>query len=358
MRKFVLITILLALLFAGCSGEVEEVGPTPTPTPTVTPMHSPTSTPTPAMTPTPMMTNTPMETPQATPSPTPMQPTTTPTPFEFEYGVKYKVLVVDVIDGDTIDVKLPDGTVERVRMLGVDTPETTASKNKAGEYGDITDLECLAQWGQNAKQFTQKLYGKYVWIEFDSLAGMRGYYGRLLTYVYYPDENTDFTAELVKQGYARVYVEGTFEKESEYVSYQDSAISNGVGLWGACAVTTPTPAPTETSTSGTCVYILNVNYDAPGNDNENPNGEYVVLKNSCSSSVNLAGWVLEDDAGHKYVFPPYTMNSGETLYIYSGNGVDSTGKLYWGYGRAIWNNGGDTAYLYDSTGNLVDSYSW
>ena len=134
-------------------------------------------------------------------------------------------------------------------MLGVDTPETTASKNKAGEYDDITDLTCLAQWGQNAKQFTQsKLDGEYVWIEFDSLAGMRGYYGRLLAYVYYPDENTDFTAELIKQGYARAYTEGTFKKESMYVSYQNTAINNLKGLWGDCTIIispTPTPTPSQ-----------------------------------------------------------------------------------------------------------------
>ena len=320
-------------------------------------MHGPTSTPTPAMTPTPMMTHTPMTTPQATPSPTPMQPTATP--FEHEYEVKHKVMVVYVIDGDTIDVKLSDGTVERVRMLGVDTPETTSYKNKAGEYDNITDLDCLAGWGQNAKQYAQdELDGNYVWIEFDSMAGIRGYYGRLLAYVYYPGENTDFTAELLKQGYARVYVEGQFIKEDEYLNYQNDAMSSGAGLWGACAVATPTPVPTGTSTSGTCIYIVRVNYDAPGNDNENPNGEYVILKNSCSISVNLAGWILEDDDGYRYVFSSYTINSGETLYVFSGDGIDGAGELYWGYDRAVWNNAGDIAYLYDTDGNLVDSYSW
>ncbi len=275
MRKLILITILLALLFAGCSGEVKESKLTPTPTPTITPMHSPTPQHTPAMTPTPMMTHTPIETPHATPSPTPWQPTETPTPtpvptatptptptptpFELKYGVKYRVKVLNVIDGDTIDVRFSNGDVERVRMLGIDTPETTADKNKPNEYDDITDLECLADWGMKAKLYTKsKLDGKYVWIEFDSTAGMRGYYGRLLAYIYYPDENMDFTAELIKQGYARVYTEGTFKKESMYISYQNTAIKNKVGLWGDCTATTTTPTPTpsqncDPSYIGVCI---------------------------------------------------------------------------------------------------------
>ncbi|WP_198362258.1 hypothetical protein [Thermococcus profundus] len=32
--------------------------------------------------------------------------------------------------------------------------------------------------------------------------------------------------------------------------------------------------------------------------------------------------------------------------------------LYWGSGRAIWNNDHDTAYLYNSQGELVDEFSW
>jgi len=166
--------------------------------------------------------------------------TPTPTPFKLQYGVKYKVKVVYVVDGDTIDVILPDGTEERVRMLGVDTPETTASKNKAYEYDDITDLECLEYWGLEAKDFAKsKLEGKYAYIEFDPIAGMRGYYGRLLAYVYY--DSTDFTAELVKKGYARVYEEGKCQKESEYLSYQSTAMEENLGLWSCRVEATPTP---------------------------------------------------------------------------------------------------------------------
>ena len=348
-----LIFLIAVLALSGCAQPQLERTPEPviTTTPhlahTVATPSTPFQTSTPSLASTPSTTFTPTPTPTHTPTPT---PTPTQTPFKFEYGVKYKVMVIDVVDGDTIDVILPDGSRERVRMLGIDTPETTAEENKPNEYDEITDLNCLAEWGLKAKQYTSKLEGKYVWIELDSLAGMRGYYGRLLAYVYYPNQNTDFTAELVKLGYARVYTEGTFGKESEYLRYQDTAMESGLGLWGACTVA---PTPTQKG-----VLIAYVNYDAPGNDNYNPNGEYVVIRNYGADPVNLIGWKLRDEAGHTYIFPDYTLESGETVYVHSGKGTDSDGRLYWGSSHAIWNNGGDTAYLYDSTGKLVDSYSW
>jgi micrococcal nuclease len=184
---------------------------------------------------------------QPTPVTTPLLSTRpTPTPFSPEFGVKYEVEVVRVIDGDTIDVLLPDGTQERVRMLCVDTPETTAENNEPYEYGSIDDLDCLAEWGQKAKQFTKSwLEGKTSYIEFDETAGLRDYYGRLLAYIYI--DETDFTAELVKRGYARVYEEGECKKESEYIKYQQSAVQSKTGLWSCGYVTT-----TTTTSPGGC----------------------------------------------------------------------------------------------------------
>jgi len=112
-----------------------------TPTPSQnTPISTPALTPILIETPTP----TPSPTPMPTPTPTPT-PTLTLTPLTFEYGVKYKVKVLDVIDGYTIDVLLPDGSRERVRMLGVDTPEKNPEDNKPYEYDSITDLNYLAE---------------------------------------------------------------------------------------------------------------------------------------------------------------------------------------------------------------------
>jgi len=262
------------------------------------------------------------------------------------------VEVVDVIDGDTIDVMLPNGSIERVRMLGVDTPEKDAEDNKPYEYDDITDLEYLAEWGVKAAEFTENmLEGKEIYIEFDELAGFRGYYGRLLAYVYLLN-GTDFTALLVEKGYARVYVEGEFEKEDYYLQLEEEARLNGVGLWNYSE-------NSEESTATVDVRITYVHYDAYGNDNYNLNDEYVVIKNYGDTAVNLAGWKLKDEAGHTYTFPDFTLEAESTVTVHSGSGVNTQTDLYWGrtYG-AIWNNNHDTAYLYDAMGNLVDEYSW
>jgi len=158
MRKVIL---LVALLLLGCVQQAEQSA-----TPSITAT-------------TPLAGEGESET-STLPAPT---PSPAPTPFSLQFGVKYRVKVVDVIDGDTIDVILSDGSKERVRMLCVDTPEKRAEDNKPNEYDSITDLEWLADYGLMAKKFTEQLLGKEVYIEFDEIAGLRGYYGRLLAYV-------------------------------------------------------------------------------------------------------------------------------------------------------------------------------
>jgi len=176
----------------------------------------------------------------------------------------------------------------------------------------------------------------------------------LLAYVYLED-GTDFTAELVKQGYARAYVEGEFKKEDYYVKLEEEAKREGRGLWSILTITT-TPTPDSTSTAS--VEITYVHYDAYGNDNYNLNDEYIVIKNVGDTSVNLESWILKDEAGHTFVLPSIILDPGETVTIYSGSGVNADNELYWGSSRAIWNNDGNTAFLYDANGNLIDTYSW
>lgn len=286
-------------------------------------------------------------------------PTLTLTPtsagLTFEFGIKYNATVFKIIDGDTIDVVI-GGNVYRVRLLGVDCPETTVEHNKPYEYDSITNLTYMTEWGLKAKEFAETVLDhKTVYVEFDELAGLKGYYGRYLAYVYL-ENGSDFNAMLLKNGLARVYTEGTFKKEREYVQYENSAKTNKIGLWNYSSTATPTT--TVTTTTSSSVRIDYINYDAPGNDRNNPNGEYVVIKNCGSNSVNMKGWKLKDKAGHTYTFPSITLKPGDTVYIYSGTGTDHDHVLYWGKDIPIWNNDGDTAYLYDPNGKLVDTYTY
>ena len=89
-----------------------------------------------------------------------------------------------VVDGDTIIVRI-EGKEERVRLIGVDTPETVHPK-KSVEY-----------FGKEASEFTRKMVeGKKVILEYDWQR--RDKYGRLLAYVYLED-GTLLNGEIIKQ---------------------------------------------------------------------------------------------------------------------------------------------------------------
>ena len=84
--------------------------------------------------------------------------------------------------------------------------------------------------------------------------------------------------------------------------------------------------------------------------------EWVKISNTGSSPVSLTGWKIEDEGRkHTYTFPSYTLDSGSTVTVYTEKGTDSATELYWQLDDPIWNNDGDTAYLYDNGGKLVST---
>jgi len=106
------------------------------------------------------------------------------------------------------------------------------------------------------------------------------------------------------------------------------------------------------------VVIWYAHYDAAGNDHYNLNDEYIVLKNIGGTSINLERWVMKDKENHTYVFPSFELLPGATVTIRTGSGTNTATDLYWGSKRAIWNNKGDTVYLYGPNNNLVATKGW
>jgi len=104
--------------------------------------------------------------------------------------------------------------------------------------------------------------------------------------------------------------------------------------------------------------IVNIHFKGTTDDNKNPNNEWVEIKNNGATSANLKGYVLEDFAKHRFVFPDFVLDAGKTVKVYSGSGTQNSSSLYWGSSSAIWNNDGDTAYLYDNNGKLIDTYKY
>lgn len=128
-------------------------------------------------------------------------------------------LVEKVVDGDTIKVRLPDGQLETVRFLGIDTPETVDPNRPAGCFGK-----------EASNRTKELLTGKSVRLEADPKQGDRDKYQRLLRYIYLPD-GTLVNAELVAEGFARVYTAFPTSKQKEFLELQKQARLAGRGLW-------------------------------------------------------------------------------------------------------------------------------
>ncbi len=128
--------------------------------------------------------------------------------------------VIYVVDGDTLDIDIPDGKYDktRIRLWGVDTPETKSEK-----YG-------VMYFGPQAAEFTTKVtLGKQVTVYLDS-ARTRGKYGRLLAYVKLADG--EFLNEvLITEGYGYADLRFSHSFYNKYKQLQASAHRNKKGLW-------------------------------------------------------------------------------------------------------------------------------
>lgn len=110
------------------------------------------------------------------------------------------------------------------------------------------------------------------------------------------------------------------------------------------------------------VMITKVYYNSPGSDtgsNSSLNGEYIRLTNTRKAVTNFKGYHVRDKTGYTYSFTSdFRVAAGNSIIIYTGKGTNAGSKRYWGRSGYVWNNDGDTAYLRNSSGSLVDSCSW
>ncbi len=165
--------------------------------------------------------------------------------------------VVRVVDGDTIDVLLND-KVERLRLIGINTPETVDPSKP---------VECFGR--EASEKAKQLLAGKKVALESEPSQGEQDKYGRLLRYVFFED-GTNFNLLMIQEGYAYEYTyDGPYKYQAEFKQAQREAEEDRAGLWGNPCQNKTEVAPAAPA-AGACVIKGNINvkkekiYHVPG----------------------------------------------------------------------------------------------
>jgi len=166
-----------------------------------------------------------------------------PAPAAIESG-----RVVEVVDGDTIKVSI-SGSVEPVRLIGVDTPET------------VDPRRTVEQFGKSASEFTRRLsLDRRVRLEENPQGTTRDSYGRLLRYVFLED-GTQLNAEIIRQGYGHAYNRFPHPAMDEFRALEREAREAGRGLWKAELRLAPTEAGDHVGETATvCGVVVSAKY--------------------------------------------------------------------------------------------------
>jgi micrococcal nuclease len=314
-----------------------------------------------------------------------------------------EVVVARVVDGDTIDVQFPNGAFERIRLLGVDTPETDGG-NRPREFGNVVDVSCLNEWGGLSSEFTREaLENRVVLLTYDERASGRDRFGRFLAYV--DIAGVDFNAELVARGYARVFTRSGSGREQGYLSLQTEAKEARVGLWecqpeprvvvtrppgieatiqskladriadrgraigtaidvaveyfALTEVLSPTPEPLDPAVGLRQEVVIEcIAYDGVVPQTESD--EYVQVTNLGTEPVDLAGWHLTAEDGRAdFLFQNYLLMPGRFVRVYTNERHPETGGFSFGSIQPLWGNDHPNAVkLLDESGAVISTKSY
>ncbi|MDQ1439447.1 MAG: micrococcal nuclease [Acidimicrobiaceae bacterium] len=130
--------------------------------------------------------------------------------------------VTGVVDGDTLHVRLA-GRSERVRLIGIDTPESVKPR---------TPVECFAK---EASARTHALLPAGTTVRLVRDVEARDRYGRLLAYVYRPSDGLFVNLALARDGYAApLTIPPNVAHSGEFAAASGQARLARRGLWAAC----------------------------------------------------------------------------------------------------------------------------
>lgn len=131
--------------------------------------------------------------------------------------------IVSVTDGDTVVIDFGASGTERVRLLGIDTPETVRPNSP---------VEC---WGPEASARTEELLPAGTEVLGQRDVDARDRYGRLLLYLWRADDGLFVNRQLLVEGHATVLaIAPNNARRADLSAASADARRAGRGLWGAC----------------------------------------------------------------------------------------------------------------------------
>ena len=272
--------------------------------------------------------------------------------------------VVEVKDGDSIIVRLPDETTSSVRYMGIDAPEEGKELFQAA-------------WERNR----ELVEGREVWLELEPMENgfLEDRDGRLLAYVFTDELKTSSVQlTLVREGLALFDLRGVVERElspdSFLIRYADDLL--GAQVEAACAKRELWGLPEFCSDQDFCIAAIKFWGEV----------EEVYLINRGETAVELGDdWILTDESAHKKweqggrgrnviafkkaLGPSCPLLPGGVLVVRTGPGIPKPERkrrqgcgssrviLNW-FGYRVWDDDGDTAYLYAPDGELVCTFRY
>lgn len=221
---------------------------------------------------------------------TPTPVVTTPTKPQYEF-----YSVSSIVDGDTIKVSI-NGTIETLRLIGMDTPETVDPRKPVQCFGK--------EASDKAKEL---LIGKKVRLEIDSTQGEFDKYNRRLAYIYRED-GLFYNKHMIEQGYAYEYTYITpYKYQTEFKTAQQSAKDNLRGLWS--------PNTCNGSTTLVVTATTTTQITTPQQIEQSPVTQTSSPKWYTSSYYSSKNYYCEADPGWKTLSTKYlkTFNSEQEL---------------------------------------------
>jgi endonuclease YncB( thermonuclease family) len=215
-------------------------------------------------------------------------------------------IVERVIDGDTLVVNKSS-----VRLLGINTPE------KGEPYFD------------EAKSFLE-IVALNKTIELEKTEEDKDKYNRLLRYIFL--DNKNINAELVRNGFANLYI----YNNDKYTSELRRA-------WSECLAKNINLCKKSNDECAECIELRKLDIKS----------QTLILYNNCNFSCSLNGWTIKDEGRKKFVFGNFVLSKNKEISIVVGNKTDSDSVLYWQGEDYIWTSTGDALFLRDEKGELV-----